>query len=141
MNTPRAVKALLALMVLPILFAWAEPRRALRTASSGDLTADHALRLLRLVATTEAEVSDTEGNYVPLAALLKRKGLAELAAKFDTLDTTWGRVANYALSVNPSPDGKHYQASLVPQQGCGSAFFCSESAIIYEGKALGCTER
>ena len=132
------MRAFLATILLSV-FAVAGPHRTARTLPEG--SGDPVLRLIRMVGTTEAEFSASEGGYVSLAALLKHRNFRGYASKLELIDSTSAKTGGYILSVIPSADGKRFQVSLVPEQGCGVAYFSSENYLIYQGKGLGCPER
>ena len=63
-------------------------------------------------------------------------GLAACSSKSDSSSAT---VRDYQLTVVASPDGQHFQMSLVPKSGCGYSLFTNENWVIYEAKAMGCS--
>jgi hypothetical protein len=96
-----------------------------------------AVTLMRVINTAEAELFFRTKSYVSLDRLLEHRSLKSHEAEFELSDETSGTVRGYRLSVIASPDGKHYQAALIPTE-CQIAWFSDEVAIIYPGRASGC---
>lgn len=105
--------------------------------TSKQLPLDKALSIVRAIGTVQAEVKSKENRYLSLEDVLKY-GSFPRRHEVSLNGRTSGTVKNYKLSVVLSDDSQHYQILLVPESGCGSAFFSNEDFVIYEGKALGC---
>ena len=109
------------------------------------LSKAEALRLVRTIATAEAEKKNLENRgYASLQDLATPRFLSGYlggktqGAGLKLSGPDSATVGNYTLSIVVSPDGQHFQLSLVPASDCGDAFFTSDSFLIYEGKALDC---
>jgi hypothetical protein len=48
------------------------------------------------------------------------------------------RVKDYTLSAVVSAEGQSFQLRLMPDEGCGAAYFLGDSFVIYDATALGC---
>ena len=109
-------------------------------AMSDQLSSAEALRLVRSLSTIEAEKKNSEQSFVSLQKLLPRVMPRQLQ-EIQVVDTHTATIRGYKLTVVPSPDGQHFQLSLVPKSDCGYSLFTNESFVIYEAKALGCPDR
>jgi hypothetical protein len=104
------------------------------------LSSNDALVLLRTLATVEAEMKSAEHNYSSLDRLLEHRAMPKKkAAEISKSDSSSATVRDYQLTVVASPDGQHFQMSLVPKSGCGYSLFTNENWVIYEAKAMGCS--
>lgn len=110
-------------------------------ALADQLSSNEALSLVRALSTTEAEKKATEQSFVSLQKLLQHRVMQRRLPEINVLDTHSATIRDYKLSVVPSADGQHFQLSLVPKSGCGYSLFTNESFVIYEAKALGCSDR
>jgi len=108
---------------------------------SNQLSSTEALSLVRALSTTEAEKKETEQSFVSLQKLLQHRVMQRRLQEINVLDAHSATIRDYRLSVVPSADGQHFQLSLVPKSGCGYSLFTNESFVIYEAKALGCSDR
>jgi hypothetical protein len=108
---------------------------------SAKLSADEAVALMRMINTAEAEASISSKSYVPLKQLLEARQFKGHQVLSQMTDDVAGLTKDYSLSIIASADGKHYQAKLVPTNGCGVSFFTSDPGIIYQAQALGCNEK
>jgi len=105
------------------------------------LSTAEALTLVRAFSTAEAEKKQTEQGFVSLPKLMQDGTLQRRLQEISVLDAHTATIRDYRLSVVPSADGEHYQLSLAPKSGCGYTLFTNESFVIYEAKALGCSDR
>jgi hypothetical protein len=105
------------------------------------VASNEALMLVRLVWTIEAEKKSANNSFVSLEELLKHGAMQGRLREINVVDVHTARFKDYSLMVIPSADGQHFQLSLVPKSGCGYSLFTNESFVIYEAKALGCSER
>lgn len=110
-------------------------------ATPTQLSSAEALSIVRLLSTAEAENRTTEQSFVSLEKLLQHRAMQRHLPEITVLDSHTANIRDYKLSVVPSPDGQHFQLSLAPKSGCGYSLFTNESFVIYEAKALGCSER
>jgi len=110
-------------------------------AVSDQLSSNEALSLVRALSTIEGEKKATEQSFVSLQKLLQHRVMQRRLQEINVLDTHSATIRDYKLSVVPSADGQHFQLSLVPKSGCGYSLFTNESFVIYEAKALGCSDR
>src|SRR5262245_11986458 len=110
-------------------------------AMSDQLSPGEALTLMRVLSTTEAEKKQKEQSYVTLQKLLERRLPQRRLQEIHLLDGNSATILDYRLSVVTSGDGQHFQISLVPKSGCGYSLFTNESIVIYEAKALGCSDK
>jgi hypothetical protein len=121
----------------------AKPARS--KATRDQLTADEAMSLVRRINTAEATVlSNKDGShqYASIFKLLQSAtGQKYLNMPVNQTDETSGTLKGYAVSLLVSPDGHRYSLELIPAspKECGAAFFSTEAAVIYIGKALGCS--
>ena len=133
--------SLLILGAAALLFAQLNGGSQAHTLSKAD-----ALRLVRNIGTAEAEEKDFgKHGYGTLQDLSSHRFLPQYVgtaknhgAEIRITDHDSATVEDYSLSVVVSPDGQHFQLSLVPNSGCGEALFLSDSFVIYEGRALDC---
>ena len=103
------------------------------------LSSNDALALLRSLATFEAEIKSAEHRFSSLDRLIEHRGMRIKAAEFSMSDSSSATIRDYQLSVVTSPDGQHFQMSLVPKSGCGYSLFTNEAFVIYEAKAMDCS--
>lgn len=117
----------------------------------------NAVDLVRKVNTAEADVFMSQETYVALDKLLQHRFFTSIqpASKspavknvpqvpdegaLTLVDSSSGKVNNYAVYVVVSPDGKHYQVAMIPMAPrCASAVFSNQTGVIYMAEALGCS--
>ena len=128
-----AILAALSVITIPVVKTYSQ-------AISDQLSSNEALTLVRTLSTIEAEKKDAERSFVSLQKLLPRVMQRRLQ-EINVLDANSATIRDYTLSVVPSADGQHFQLSLVPKSGCGYSLFTNEAFVIYEAKALGCSDR
>ena len=104
-----------------------------------ELSSNDALVLMRSLATFEAEMKSAEHRFSSLDRLIEHRGMRIKSAEFSMSDSSSATIRDYQLSVVISPDGQHFQMSLVPTSGCGYSLFTNEAFVIYEAKAMGCS--
>lgn len=95
------------------------------------------VRLMRSLNTAENAILQRSGKYLELAQLIDHQTMGGVRPEI----TTKGTVVFFQgrqLRLMVSPDGKHYQAMVVPVEGCGTAVFTDERGLIYTGKVIGC---
>jgi hypothetical protein len=95
------------------------------------------VRLMRSLNTAENIIRQQSGKYMQLADLIDHKTMGGVRPEI----TTSGTVVFFQgrqLRLMVSPDGLHYQAMVVPVEGCGTAVFTDERGMIYTGKVIGC---
>ncbi len=129
-----AILASLSVVTIPVV-------KTRSQAMSNQLSSTEALSLVRALSTTEAEKKETEQSFVSLQKLLQHRVMQRRLQEINVLDAHSATIRDYRLSVVPSADGQHFQLSLVPKSGCGYSLFTNESFVIYEAKALGCSDR
>lgn len=105
-----------------------------------ELSSNEALVLVRTLATIEAELKSTDHGFAGLDRLLGHRSMPpKKALEMNKSDNSSATIRDYQLSVVVSPDGQHFQMSLVPKSGCGYSLFTNEAFVIYEAKAMGCS--
>ena len=95
------------------------------------------IRLMRSLNTAENMILQQSGKYMQLADLINHKTMGGVRPEI----TTNGTVVFFQgrqLRLMVSADGMHYQAMVVPVEGCGTAVFTDERGMIYTGKVIGC---
>ena len=135
------VKIVLILSILASLSVVTIPMvKSHSQATPLQLSSNDALVLLRTLATDEAEMKSAEHNYSSLDRLLEHRAMPKKkAVEISKSDSSSATVRDYQLTVVASPDGQHFQMSLVPKSGCGYSLFTNENWVIYEAKAMGCS--
>lgn len=128
-----AILAALSGITIPVLKTHSQ-------ATPAQLSSTEALSLVRTLSTTESETKATEQNFVSLEKLLQHRAMQRRLREIGVIDAHSATIKDYVLSVVPSMDGQHFQLSLAPKSGCGYSLFTNESFVIYEAKALGCSE-
>jgi hypothetical protein len=122
--------ALLAITTAPI-GGLALPRQ-------NSLSADRALRTMRLVATAEAALAANKGKgYGDLAAIAGELGSD--ARPITLTGESSGSALDYTLHVTVSADRRHFQASLTQTTGHGCtdvAWFVDDRWVIYTGHPI-----
>jgi len=101
---------------------------------------NEVLSLVRLISTTEAETKTKRNGFVALEELMTHRAMKGRLQEISMVDSHTAIFRDYTLTVIPYADGQHYQLSLVPKSGCGYTVFTNDSFVIYEAKALGCSE-
>jgi hypothetical protein len=108
---------------------------------SNQLSSSDALQLMRIIGTVEATSYSSEGRYIPLQGIPEHRSVRKNLINISLNDSYSGTIKNYKVSVVVATDGKHFEAALVPSEGCGPALFSDESSLIYQGQVLGCPGR
>lgn len=103
------------------------------------LSSVEAVKLMRLINTAEGEFVLKGQTYVSLDKLLQQRSLMSFRPVIAMADGTSGRIKDHYLVVAASEDGRHYQVTLVPGKSCDTAMFSNESGLVYQGKAMGCS--
>jgi hypothetical protein len=100
---------------------------------------DDAVALIRLINIVQAEHIATRGTgFGSLEEVLNHRSFIR-PENLKVAGNT-ATFKNYTLSLATAEDGKQFKVFLVPQSGCGRAYFSDDSFLIYEGRAFGCTE-
>jgi hypothetical protein len=135
------VKIVLAIAILASLCVITIPMvKTQSKATPLELSSNDALVLLRTLATVEAEMKSADHSFSGLDRLLEHRAMPrKKAAEISKSDSSLATVRDYQLSVVVSPDGQHFQMSLLPKSGCGYSLFTNENWVIYEAKAMGCS--
>jgi len=115
--------------------------RTIQQSAPDPLSASEALRIMRTLGTAEAESFLTEQKYMSVEQLVRHRAFSTRQPAIVLNDASSGTIKNYRLSVVVSSDDKHFTAALVPIEGCGTALFSDEAALIYQGQVLGCSDR
>jgi hypothetical protein len=110
------------------------------------LTARHALAdsqpqangvtLARMINTAQADHGRT--GYLPLSELVKDSMFAGLGNDLSVSSNDEGRFRQHIVALTLSEDRRRYQVAIVPEAGCGPAWFTTERGAIYAGQGLGC---
>lgn len=119
-----------------MLFAGSKNKRG-----SDEMTREQVLKLVRTLVTAETEIRLSEGHFVSLDKLTEQARWRRALTGITMSDHSSGAFNNYKLFVVASGDGQHFQVSVMPQSGCGLSMFSNEAAVIYEGLALGCSNK
>src|SRR5262245_52270658 len=77
------------------------------------LSSNDALILLRSLATYEAEMKAAEHSFSSLDRLIAHRAMRIKASEITMNDSSSATIRDYQLSVVASPDGQHFQMSLV----------------------------
>lgn len=119
-----------------MLFAGSKNKRG-----ADDMTREQVLKLVRMLVTAETDIRLSEGRFVSLDKLTQQARWQRALTGITLTDNSSGAFNNYKLLVVASGDGQHFQVSVMPQSGCGLSMFSNEAAVIYEGLALGCSNK
>jgi hypothetical protein len=79
------------------------------------------------------------GRNASLQEVLGQPEVASLKGEFTVIDSETASFKNYQLHLRSHLP--RYEISLVPDKGCGLAFFVNEKDHIYVGQMLGCNEK
>jgi hypothetical protein len=92
------------------------------------------IRLARAI--NSAQVSQS-GTYADVRELIGDPVLSAFAPAIQ-FEGEIVRIGNHRIMMVLAADRKHYQFTIVPDSGCGTAWFSSDRGMIYTGRALGC---
>jgi hypothetical protein len=112
--------------------------------ASEPIPAASAVPFLRALNTVQAGMAARAGRYGTLADAIAEPAIgpfaARVALKEDGAAFLGGGSDRLArrLEFVLSADATHYQAGVVPAEGCGVAWFTSDRGVIYQARPLGC---
>jgi len=113
-----------------------------KTTTSDDskqAAADKALGTLRVFGSAEATHKAQYGKYATLQELLEAKYVG--AGQFAVKDANSALLSTYKVSVIPSPDGEHFQISMISESACDGGLFMNDTYVIFKGLPIGgCSE-
>jgi len=109
-----------------------------KTTTSDDskqAAANKTVGTLRAFGSAEATYKQEFGKYATLQELLDAKYMAP--DQFTVKDATSAMLDDRKVSVVPSPDGLHFQISMISETVCEGALFMNDSYIIFKGEPYG----
>jgi hypothetical protein len=77
------------------------------------------------------------GLYAPFTNLLQDRALVRFAPSI-RMEGEDGKIGSHRVVLTLSTDRRHYQLAIVPDSGCGQAWFSGDGGVIYTGSPLGC---
>ena len=104
-----------------------------------EAAANKALGTLRTFGSAEATYKSQYGKYATLQELLDAKYMG--AGQFAVKDANSAMLNTYKVSVVPSPDGEHFQISMISESACDGGLFMNDTYLIFKGVPIGgCSE-
>ena len=110
--------------------------------AGGTLALTEGVRIMRLVGSAEVSLAagrDSPARYRALTEVLASPDAASFKGDVTVIDGETGSFKGYRMRI--TAQGGRYEASLIPDKGCGLAFFVDEKNVIYVGRGLGCDEK
>src|SRR5262245_3471468 len=101
-----AILASLSVVTIPMVKSKSQPMPL-------ELSSKDALRLMRTLATIEAEIKSADHSFAGLDKVLAHRSMSKEAKEISKSDSSSATIRDYQLSVVASPDGQHFQISLV----------------------------
>jgi hypothetical protein len=91
-------------------------------------------------AAAEATSQSRPGRLTTIDVVVIAKD--KLGVPIKAIDSESASIYDYTLRITRSEDGRHFQVGLAPEKGCGTAWFASDSGIVYVGRAVaGCVKQ
>ena len=119
-------------------------------ADSSKLSHEEALGLMRTIGGALATVESRSKKYPSLQEVAQAlqelfqdpdyQRYARNSVEVTVRNDGTVKAKNYTLSLVVSADGRSFEARLMPSDACDTAYFLGDSFVIYEAKALGCSE-